>query len=210
MTLETDRLIDTLATGVTPVKRLYPPLYRATLWLACVAVVGAMYAWKFADMDRFADYAASPRVKLEWLATVFTGITGICAAYHLTIPGRSARWVYVPLPPLLAWLSLSGYGCLGHQIGGFDKTVSPHCFTFIVLTSLPLGFLLFWRLRRAQPLAPLAVAMTGGIGVAGCAAALLALRHPFDVTFIDLAVHTLAITLVVGLCMIFRRRALAV
>jgi hypothetical protein len=52
-------------------------------------------------------------------------------------------------------------------------------------------------LLRAKPLAPAAVAAMGGLGVAGIAAFLLQFFHPFDVTVIDLAVHAVAVGLVI-------------
>ena len=51
-------------------------------------------------------------------------------------------------------------------------------------------------LRKARPLAPARVAALGGLGVAALAAFLLQFFHPFDVTFMDLSVHLVAIGLV--------------
>jgi len=46
-------------------------------------------------------------------------------------------------------------------------------------------------------LAPLPVAAAGGLSVAATAAFTLQFFHPFDVTFMDLAVHLIAVAIVV-------------
>ena len=49
----------------------------------------------------------------------------------------------------------------------------------------------------------------GGLGIAGLAAFVLQFFHPFDVTVIDLAVHLMAVLLVMGAAALVSRRALA-
>ena len=63
--------------------------------------------------------------------------------------------------------------------------------------SLPVGISLLLLLRRARPLTPVSVAAVGGLGAAGIAAFLLQFFHPFDVTFMDLGVHAVAVGIVV-------------
>jgi uncharacterized membrane protein len=63
---------------------------------------------------------------------------------------------------------------------------------------LPIGISLLLLLRRARPLTPTSVAAVGGLGAAGIAAFVLQFFHPFDVTFMDLAVHVVAIGIVVS------------
>jgi hypothetical protein len=53
-------------------------------------------------------------------------------------------------------------------------------------------------LRRAYTLRPNLTAIVGGLAVASAAATLLNFVHPFNVTISDLAVHALAITIVVS------------
>ena len=72
------------------------------------------------------------------------------------------------------------------------------CFGFILGTGLPLGASLLLMLRRARPLAPGAVAATGGLGAAALAAVLLHFFHPFDITVLDLGMHALAVAIVVA------------
>ena len=67
---------------------------------------------------------------------------------------------------------------------------------------------LLWLLSRARPIDPAPVALLGGLGAAALAAFLLQFFHPFQVTFIDLAFHLLAVTIVIGGAALVRRRAL--
>ena len=74
---------------------------------------------------------------------------------------------------------------------------SASCFLFILAVSIPLAASLLVLLRRAAPLAPVPAAAAGGLAVAAIAAFALQFFHPFDVTFMDLGIHLLAVTIVV-------------
>jgi hypothetical protein len=76
---------------------------------------------------------------------------------------------------------------------------SSDCFVFIVGLGLPLSAALLWALRRARPIAPVPVAVLGGLGAASLAAFLLQFFHPFEISFMDLALHAFAVALVVGI-----------
>ena len=109
----------------------------------------------------------------------------------------------LPLPPLAVWLGASGYGCYRNWFAyGPDGSLalgrSWDCFTFIVMTSIPIAAALFFALRRARPLNAIPVMAIGALGVAGLAAAALQFFHPFDVTVTDLALHAAAVILVVA------------
>jgi hypothetical protein len=199
--METDRLIKTLAAGLQPVHRLHSPATRALLWWTVVgALAGALIA-RYANMGVFMQRVSEPRVAVECIATALTAVTAVIAAFELSIPGRSSRWGWLPLPPFLLWLAASGLGCLrnGLSLYGADGFLgeSRNCFVFITAVSVPLAAGLFWMLRRARPIAPLPVAALGALGVAATAAFLLQFFHPFDVTVIDLTLHLAAIGLMV-------------
>jgi hypothetical protein len=201
----TQDLIESLAANAKPVRRLRPPLARATAWLvAFVAVVTvatvATGAWP-AMIARLED----TRFAVEMAATFVTGLAAIIAAFYLSLPGRSRFWMLLPLPPLLLWLASSGYGCYQNWAAydpmGWRLGRSSDCFVFIITMSIPVAVALYIALRRALPLDPLRVMVTGGLGVAGLAAATLQFYHPFDVTLVDLAVHVFAVLLVVAMMM---------
>lgn len=211
--VETDRLISALGQGLSAVKPLRPPQWRALLWLAPLALLVAAALWRYANLAAMAQRLAEPRAALECVSALLTGIVAVLSAFHLSLPDRSDRWRFAPLPPLLLWLACSGVGCLEHGLGlgpaGDRLGESSGCFRFILMVSLPVAATLFLVLRRARPLLPLRVALSGALGVAALAAFVLMFFHPFDVTAIDLGMHALAILVVVALAALLRRTALA-
>ena len=211
--MRTEKLIQSLAAQLQPVRPLRAPLLRALLWLAAVAAVGGALIARFAGTDVFLQRASLPRVAVEDMATALTAIGAVIAAFELSVPGGSPRWAMLPLPPLLTWLAASGLGCLRNGMGprsaGGFSIEGAHCFVFITAASVPLAAVLFWMLRQARPIDPLPVAALGTLGVAATAAFMLQFVHPFDVTVIDLTLHLGAIALVVLVGISGRRALLA-
>jgi hypothetical protein len=199
--MKTDQIIEQLAADLTPVRVLAAPWRRALLWLLVVSAISAAAVLRFAHLGAVLPRLTTPRVAIESAATGLTAIAAVVAAFELSLPDRSARWMWLPVPPLLVWLAASGLGCLRnglslHEPEGLAGD-SPHCFLFITALSVPLAVALFAMLRRARPLDALPVAAMGTLGVAATAAAVLQFFHPFDVTVIDLALHLAAIGLVI-------------
>lgn len=207
----TDQLIHRLTRNAGPVRRLQPPFIRAAIWLAAVSAAAAFGIAALADVGEFVSRATDKRQLVELAATLATGLLAVVAAFEMSLPDRARAWALLPMPALALWIATAGLGCIGNWIAGVpsDMAESADCFAIIVGTSVPLGLGLLWMLRRAKPLEPAPVAAMGGLGVAGIAAFLLQFFHPFDVTVIDLAVHAVAVGLVVGVCAMGSRRALA-
>lgn len=207
-----DELIERLATGLRPVRRLASPAVRALIWLGLVAVVAAALA-TVADLPALARrLAAAPDM---WLAVVGSTLTAACAAFaafELGVPDRKPAWALLAVPPLLLWIGASGLGCLrGWIVPGTHvapMSEARDCLIFIIGLSVPLGAVLFLLLRRAFPLRPHLTAALGGLAVAAAAATLLNFFHPFDAAAIDLAVHAVAVGLVVGVSRLTARRIL--
>ncbi len=197
----TDALIEQLSEDLRPVQRLAAPALRALLWLALCGALCAALILRFAHPAMYLQRLSVPRIAIETVATGLTAIAATVAAFELSVPDRSPRWAWLPLPPFLVWLAASGLGCLqnGFSLGGPEGPMgqSAHCFRFIVVVSVPLSLGLFWRLRRARPIDPLPVAALGTLATAATAACLIQFFHNFDVTVIDLALHLAAIGLVV-------------
>jgi hypothetical protein len=211
--MRTDKLIESLAAKLRPVRPLRAPLLRALLWLVVVSALGGVLVMQEGGVSIFMQRSAVPRVAVEDFATALTALTAIIAAFELSVPGHSPRWAVLPLLPFLLWVGASGLGCLQNGLslyrpGGFAGE-SPHCFAFIAGASVPLAAGLFWMLRRARPIAPLPVAALGTLGVAATAAFVLQFFHPFDVTVIDLTLHLSAIALVMLIGTLWRRALLA-
>jgi hypothetical protein len=207
---QTDDLIESLGAKLTPVQPLRAPMLRGLGWLAVVAVLALLVILRYANLSVFMHRMEVPRIALECIGSLLTAISAILVAFELSVPGRSARWAWLPLPPLLLWLAASGMGCLENGLGlRAVHAQSAHCFMFIAGVSAPLSVALFWMLRRAHPIAPLPVASFGALGVAAAAATLLQFFHPFDITALDLGFHVAAVGFVVFIGAALRRPLLA-
>lgn len=212
---QTDGLIDRLAVDVRPVKPLRAPALRALRALAAIVVAAGFAIAVRGDLtDLGARYAGREAfLALEMSAMLATAVLAIVAAFFVSIPGCSKRWIAAPIPFFAVWLLASGLGCYGDFLrrGGAEWELgeSLHCLSFILATSAVLAPLLIWRLARSKPIDPLPVALLGGLGVAASSAFVLQFFHPFTVTFIDLTVHLFAILVVIGTVGLLHRRTLA-
>lgn len=212
MTDDTESLILRLTDGLQPVRRLRPPTVRAAIWLGIVALLGAGIVFGFSDLSMFVRRIHDPKLALELVATLLTGILAVIAAFELSLPDRPITWSLLPAPSFMLWLGSSGYSCWRHWLvpgpNGEKPGEGPHCFLWIVSFGVPLAVALFVVLRRSKPLSPGPVAAMAGLGVASLAAFLLQFFHPFDVTFIDLGLHLAAVATVVILARAAARRGL--
>jgi hypothetical protein len=200
--MNTDDLIAQLSATAAPVKRLAPPMTRALIWLLAIAAVATVPILLRSNLGVFAGRASDPRMAVELFATLATGVAGVIAAFHLSLPDRPRAWALLPAPFALLWMGLSGWGCLEflpeQAQRGWGVNQSDHCFVFLLAVGVPLAGLLVLALRRASPLQPRLVASVGALGVAGLAAFILQFFHPFDVTVMDLATHLVALALLVA------------
>ncbi|MCJ2053465.1 NrsF family protein [Methylobacterium sp. J-070] len=196
-----ERLVEDLAGGLEPVRRLPAPAVRAALWLGAALLIGLMLATQ-ADPARLMLRLRVPDLALAGIGAVLTAITAAFAAFATSVPGRSGRWALLPLPPLALWIGASGLGCLREWIAPGTDIPGAHtvtgCFSFLICVSVPLSVLIVVMLRRACPLRPNLTAALGGLAVAAAAAALLIPVHPHDATATDLLIHAAAVAIVIA------------
>ena len=209
-----DDIVASLSADLRPVRRLRAPSLRAALWVGMVAVMAAGLA-SCCDVGAMTDHLrAAPDMWLAALGSTLTAVFGAVAAFQLSVPGRGAWWGLLPLPTLLLWMGASGMGCLrtwivpGAENATFFET--RHCLTSILLLSVPLMALMVVMLRRACPLRPNLTALVSGLAVAAASATLLNFFHPYDASAADLAVHLVAVLLVIALNQVLSRKAAAV
>jgi hypothetical protein len=201
-TAKNDRLILDLAADLRPVRRLWPPLLRALIWLA-VLVALALGLAAFANLDAvWRRISAAPDLWLAVLGSGMTAVLAAIAAFELSLPDAPRAWAALPLPATLLWVSASGFGCLRGFIAPQSHVAvmreTGDCLMFIVFLSVPLSALLFAMLRRGYPLYPGLTAAIGGLAVAAAAATLLNFFHPYDAAATDLLVHAVAVALVIA------------
>jgi hypothetical protein len=197
-----DRLIDALVADLRPVRPLMPPALRTLIWLMLVAAVAIGLAM-FADVAAmWRRVGAIPDMWLAVLGSIATMATAAFAAFELSLPDRSRAWALLPLPAAALWVGASGLGCMrasvlpGTHVAGIGET--RDCLLFIIGLSVPLSAALIVMLRRAYSLAPRLTAAMAGLASAGAAATLLNFFHPFDAAAADLAVHAVAVLIVVA------------
>lgn len=196
-----DRLIDALAANLQPVRPLWSPPLRAFIWLALVVVLAAALA-AFANLAAmWHRLMATPDMWLAVIGSAATAVAAAFAAFELSFPDRSRAWALLPLPAFALWLGASGLGCLrayilpGTHVAAMGET--RDCLVFIVGLSVPLSAVLIFMLRRAYTLAPGLTATMAGLASAAAAATLLNFFHPYDAAATDLAVHLVAVGIVV-------------
>lgn len=180
----TDDLISALVANLRPVRRLRPPLVRATGFLLLAALILAMIAaahgWRPGLLVRLAEI----RFALSLTGAVFTGVLAAVAAFLVSLPGRSRHWLWLPFPALVLWFSSIGYQCLRLWTPMASEGASPgetvSCIATLLLTSLPLSLALALMLRHAASFNPGPVIFAASLSVAGITAAALTLFHPLD------------------------------
>jgi hypothetical protein len=197
-----EALIGSLTADLAPVRRLRAPGLRALGWLAVVAAAAAGLA---AISDVGAMLHRLGEATDMWLAvagSAFTAILGAFAVFQLSLPDRAPAWALLPIPAALLWIGASGIGCLrswllpGTHVASLVEART--CLVFIVGLSVPLSAVLILMLRRACPLQPNLTAVMAGLTVASASATLLNFFHPYDAAATDLAVHALAVGIVVA------------
>ena len=209
-----DAVMADLVSDLTPVKRLLPPALRAAAWLGLVVAMGLGFA-SLCDLPALGRRLMSaPDMWISVAASVSTAILAALAAFELSVPGRSSRWALLPVPTLILWCWASGLGCLRtwavpDNLEAAAAAEFGHCFTHILMMSLPLMALMMVMVRRACPLRPHLTALVGGLAIAAASASLLNFDHPFDASASDLLIHLLAVLLVIAINQLVAQRTVA-
>jgi hypothetical protein len=207
--ITTPDLIESLATSMTPVRRLRPPLVRAGCWLLLAAVILGLLAVSQGIRSDLSQRLQQAGFTVAMGASLLTGMCAAIAAFMLSLPDRSRLWLLLPTPALLAWLSTIGYQCLTNWISldpdGIRAGETAQCFATLVLTGLPLSLTMLVMLRYAGPLRPTATTLTGSLAVAAITATALSLFHELDATVMILLWNLGTAVVFIGLAGAFRR-----
>jgi hypothetical protein len=183
---ETQKLIDELVAGASPVRRLRPPLVRALSWLALAGAILVLLAIGHGVRSDLVEHLRQPVFVVSILAALATGVLAAIAAFMVSLPDRSQSWLLLPLPTLIVWVSTIGYGCLTDWVaigpGGVQLGETLRCFATLVLTSVPLAITLTVMLRHAALLRPVTATLVGALAVAAITSSALALMHDIDAT----------------------------
>ncbi len=208
---DTDALISALAAQARPVQRLAAPWRRALLFLAGALFVVAVIVTIEGARPDLPMVMAMPGRRLEWLASLATGVLATFSAFHLAVPGRSALWALLPVPAAVLWLGALGYGmAMDVQMMGMAEGMawrtSWGCFKAIVLSAAPMAAWLLVLLRFADAARPGPTASYGVLAVAALSAAGLSLYHELETAFMVLIWHVGTIALLVAVALMGNRR----
>lgn len=208
--MKTDDLVSILVVNLTPVRRLRPPGVRAACWLTLAAVVVGLLSIIQGIRPDLLQRLNDPAFAVSLAAALLTAALAAVAAFQVSLPDRSERWLLLPVPALVVWISNIGYQCLTQWIAIDPKGVmlgdAARCFATLVLSGLPLSLAMLLMLRYAAPLRPSAVALMGSLAVAGVTASALSLFHILDATALIL-MWNLGTTLVfIAAARLFGRR----
>lgn len=208
----TDQLIDNLTRNLQPVTPLRKPWLRAALWSAfATAVVAAIGVACGSGPDlALAVREASFLVPLagSWL----TGVTAAIAAFEISLPDRSRRWLWLPVIPILLWGTGFAVSCLTNLDnipGSLALLPESACLLTIVSISAALIVVLLPMLRRVKTLRPGLTAWLGCLAVAGFADTAHLLVHTEQDSLLALTVNLAPALLVVVLGGLAGRRAVA-
>jgi len=208
--IKTPDLIASLAANATPVRRLRPPVMRAACWLLLAAVVLTLLAINQGIRPDLAQRLREATFAAGLAASLLTGVLAAIAAFLVSLPDRSRRWLLLPMPALVLWLSNIGYQCLVQWIDigpdGVSLGEAARCFATLVLTSLPLSLAMLVMLRYAAPLRPTAVTLMGSLAVAAITATALSLFHTIDATMMILMWNVGTAIMFVALAGVFGRK----
>ncbi|MBN9069288.1 MAG: DUF1109 domain-containing protein [Rhizobiales bacterium] len=210
--INTSDLITSLAADLAPVRRLRPPLVRASCWLVLAAIVMALLAIGQGLRVDIAQRLGDPSFAVGMIASLLTGVLAAIAAFLVSLPDRSRLWLLLPVPTLILWLSNIGYQCLDRWIAvgpdGMSLGETARCFATLVLTSLPLSLAMLMMLRYAALLRPTVTSAMGSLAVAAITATALSLFHTLDATVMILMWNVGTAMVFVGLGSLFGRKML--
>jgi hypothetical protein len=168
--METNELIQRLATDLGAVHRLRAPWARALLWLAlCLPFVAAV-VWSHLTRLDASQVLADARFLTEQAAALATALTAAIAAFGSVVPGFDRRALLLPLAPLALWLTSVAQGCVQDwvRVGAGGLTIQPDwdCLPAAMLIGTVPAVAMVAMLRRGAPLYPRVTLALGALAVA--------------------------------------------
>lgn len=211
--ITTPDLIASLSANATPVRRLRPPLVRASCWLSLALLILVLLGVSHGLRPDFAKQVGDRAYVVGLVASVLTGVLATVAAFMLSLPDRSRLYTLLPVPSLLVWMLTISVGCLTDWVAvgpeGMKMGEAVSCFATLVLTGLPLSLALLVMLRYTARLRPVTVIWMGSLAVGALTASALTLFHDIDATVMILMWNLGAAGLIVALGRTFGHRMLS-
>jgi hypothetical protein len=190
MSMDTERLTQTLTEDARPVRPLPQPWIRSASWLAIAFVSILVVVYAMSPRADLAVKVTEARFLIEQFGALATGIAAAFAAFATTIPGYSRNILLLPAVPLALWLGALGQGCISALIqygpGGLSLQPDWICLPAIVLVGAIPAVAMAVMLRRGAPLFPHVSTALGGLAAAGLGNFGLRFFHPQDASLMVL------------------------
>ncbi len=182
-------------------------------WLALAAGILLLLVIEHGLRPDLLEQLRKPSFLAGCVASAATGILAAVGCLLGSLPDRSRRWLLLPLPTLLVWVSTIGYGCLTDWVsvdaGALRLGEAVRCFATVLAVSVPLSAAMFAMLRHAARLRPKLVTLAAGLAVAAMTSTALSLLHQIDATMMILAWNLGVAALLVALEGALGRRVLS-
>jgi hypothetical protein len=208
----TEQLIETLAEKLQPVQPLRKPGLRAALWSTFATLVIAVIGAGWGTRAELTHAATEAGFLVPLIGSWLTGITAATAAFHISLPDRSRRWLWLPLVPVLLWGTGFAYTCLVNWDdlpGSLALLPESACLMTILAVSAGLIAVLLPMLRRVKTLRPTLTAWLGCLAVAGFADTAHLLVHTEQDSLLALTVNLVPAVVLVVFGGLAGRRAVA-
>ncbi|WP_244483513.1 DUF1109 domain-containing protein [Mesorhizobium sp. 1M-11] len=188
--METDDLIELLATRHQPIRRLAPPRNRALHWLSIALCSVAAVVVLMSPRDDLAAKLTDTRFLIEEVAALATAVAAAFSAFCLIVPGHSRAVALLPTPSLAIWLGSLGQGCWQAWLNFGDEAwrLSPDwvCLPAIAVVGAIPALTMVVMLRRGAPIAPRLTVILGALAAAALGNVGLRLFHPQDASLMVL------------------------
>jgi hypothetical protein len=211
--MDTNALIQELASSTAPVRRLPAPWARMLLWLALSVPFLAAVIWLMTPSEISPAAAiVDRRFLFEEAILLLTSLTAALAAFASIVPGYDRRILLIPLLPLAAWLLSLGEGCWRNWValGANGLALRPDwdCLPPAILIGIVPLIAMVMMLRRGAPLLPRVSIALGALAVAALANLGLRLFHVGDASVMVLFWHLGGAAVLTGCAALAGRRVL--
>jgi hypothetical protein len=190
--LDTNELIQKLASQPAPVQRLASPWRRSAIWFAISVPYAALVILSY-PMDFNLWQITDVRFVIEQVAAMTTAAAAAIAAFASVVPGYDRRLLLLPLAPLAAWLAALGEGCVQDWLrfggDGLALRTDWECLPAAALVGAVPAIAIVIMLRRGAPLVPHVTLVLAAVAVAGLANFAMRLHHYGDASIIILVWH---------------------
>ena len=182
MSMDTPELIDMLTRDLRPVRPTRAPWMYASMWLiVSMASVIGLIAVLSHNLDRLTTIRMS-RFWLEQVAALTTGVMAAAVVFASVVPGRSRRWLWLPVVPVIGWLAILASGCLRDWVARGSAGLLPHadwpCTVAMTLGALVPVATILAMARRGAPLTPTRTAALAGLAGAALSSIVACTSRP--------------------------------